>query len=202
MLIMYLLGKVSARWPAAALLFTSTALAAEWKIDPAHSAAQFSVRHMMVSTVRGHFGKISGTVNFDPNAPEKAEVFAEIDVASIDTRNEKRDAHLRSEDFFFADQYPTMVFRSRRIERTGGGLRLIGDLTIRGVTREVAFDVDGPSPPIKDARGNLRTGATATAKIDRTDFGLKWNRALEAGGWTVGHEVTITVDVELISSGS
>jgi polyisoprenoid-binding protein YceI len=199
---MYLLGKISAHWPAAAILLTSTALAAEWKIDPAHSAAQFSVRHMMVSTVRGHFGKISGTVQFDPEAPEKAQVVAEIDVASIDTRNEKRDAHLRSEDFFFADQYPTMTFRSKRVERTGGGLRLIGDLTIRGVTREVAFDVEGPSPPIKDARGNLRTGATATAKIDRTDFGLKWNRALEAGGWTVGHEVTITVDVELVSSGS
>lgn len=202
MWIMYLLGHIPARWPAAAILLTSTALAADWKIDPAHSAAQFSVRHMMVSTVRGHFGKISGTVNFDPAAPEKAEVFAEIDVASIDTRNEKRDAHLRSEDFFFTDKYPTMVFRSKRVERSGGGLRLIGDLTIRGVTREVAFDVDGPAPPVKDARGNLRTGATATAKIDRTDFGLKWNRALEAGGWTVGHEVTITVDVELISPGS
>ncbi len=199
---MYELGKISRRVATVAGLLAAGLTAAEWKIDPAHSAASFSVRHMMVSTVRGHFGKISGTVNYDPDAPEKAQVAAEIDVASIDTRNEKRDAHLRSEDFFYADQYPTMVFRSKRVERTGGGLRLIGDLTIRGVTREVAFDVEGPAPPVKDARGNLRTGATATAKINRTDFGLKWNRALEAGGWTVGHDVTITVDVELISSGN
>lgn len=198
---MYRLGKIPRLVVAAAGLLTSGLTAAEWKIDPAHSAAQFSVRHMMVATVRGHFGKISGTVHYDPDAPEKAQVVAEIDVASIDTRNPKRDDHLRSEDFFFAEQYPTMVFRSRRVERSGNGLRLIGDLTIRGVTREVVFEVEGPAPPVKDARGNLRNGATATTKIDRTDFGLKWNRALEAGGWTVGHEVTITVDVELISSG-
>jgi polyisoprenoid-binding protein YceI len=202
MSMMRLSGKFAALCPAAVILFASAAPAAEWKIDSAHSAAHFSVRHMMVSTVRGDFGKISGTVNYDPEAPEKAEVFVEIDAASIDTRNEKRDAHLRSEDFFFVEKYPAMTFRSRRVERSGAGLRLVGDLTIRGVTREVVFDVDGPAPPVKDARGNLRTGATATTRIDRTDFGLKWNRALEAGGWTVGHEVTITVDVELISSGS
>jgi polyisoprenoid-binding protein YceI len=141
-------------------------------------------------------------VTYEPGAPEKAQVAVEVDVASVDTRNEKRDAHLRSEDFFFVEKFPTMVFRSKRVERSAnGGLRLIGDLTIRGVTKEVTFDVEGLATPIKDARGNLRTGATATAKIHRKDFGLTWNRALEAGGWTVGDEVTLTVDVELISSG-
>ncbi len=152
---------------------------------------------MMVSTVRGHFGKMSGTVKYDPEAPEKASVVAEVDVASIDTRNGKRDDHLRSPDFFDAARYPTMKFESTRVEKLGdGSLRLIGNLTIRGVTREVTFDVEGPMPPIKTPRG-LRTGASATTKISRKDFGMTWNRAIETGGVVVGDEVTLTIDIEM-----
>jgi polyisoprenoid-binding protein YceI len=157
---------------------------------------------MMVSTVRGHFEKISGTAAYDPAAPDKSSVKVEIETSSINTRNAKRDAHLRSEDFFLSDKFPLMRFESTRVEAVGGSLRLIGNLTIRDVTKEVTFQLDGLSQPIRDARGNMRTGATATTKISRKDFGLVWNRALEAGGVTVGDTVDITVDVEMISSGS
>jgi polyisoprenoid-binding protein YceI len=183
------------------LLLTSGWALAElkqWRIDPAHSAAHFSVRHMMVSNVRGHFGKISGTAAWDPADPSKASVEVTIDVNSIDTREPKRDAHLKSPDFFDAANHPTMTFTSKRVERAGEGrLRLIGDLTIRGVTREVVFDVEGPSPEIPGPRG-ARIGATATTRINRKDFGMTWNRTLDAGGLVVGDEVQITVDVELI----
>jgi polyisoprenoid-binding protein YceI len=183
------------------LLLTSAGAVAElkqWRIDPAHSAAHFSVRHMMVSNVRGHFGKISGSAAWDPSDLSKASVEVTIDVNSIDTREPKRDAHLKSPDFFDAANHPTMTFKSRRVERAGEGrLRLIGDLTIRGVTREVVFDVEGPSPEIPGPRG-ARIGATATTRINRKDFGMTWNRTLDAGGLVVGDEVQITVDVELI----
>lgn len=183
------------------LLLTATWAAAElkqWRIDGAHSAAHFSVRHMMVANVRGHFGKISGTAAWDPSDPSKASVEVTIDVNSIDTREPKRDAHLKSPDFFDAANHPTMTFKSKRVERAGEGrLRLIGDLTIRGVTREVVFDVEGPSQEIPSPRG-ARIGATATTRINRKDFGITWNRALDAGGVVVGDEVQITVDVELI----
>jgi polyisoprenoid-binding protein YceI len=175
------------------------ASAEEWQIDRAHSAAQFSVRHLMVSTVRGHFGKMTGTVELVPGKIEEAKVFAEVDVSTIDTREPKRDAHLKSADFFDVEKYPTMTFRSTRIEPQGPGkFKMTGDFTLRGVTRPVTFDVEGLTPPIKDARGGERMGATATAKIKRSDFGMTWNRLLEAGGVTVGDEVTIVVDVELV----
>lgn len=177
-------------------LFAQTA---DWQIDSAHSATQFSVRHMMVSTVRGQFGKTSGVVNFDPKNPAQAKVDVTVDVASIDTREPKRDAHLKGADFFDVQQFPTMTFKSKRIEAPGAGrLRMAGDLTMRGVTREVTFDVEGPSPEIKEARGGARSGATATAKISRKDFGMTWNRAIEAGGVAVSDEVAVTIDVELI----
>lgn len=172
---------------------------ADWQIDTAHSATQFSVRHMMVSTVRGHFGKTSGVVKLDPQNPTQAQVDVTVDVSSIDTREPKRDAHLKSADFLDAQQFPTMTFKSRKIEAAGAGrLRMVGDLLMRGVTREVTFDVEGPVPVIKDARGIERTGATATAKISRKDFGMTWNRVIEAGGVTVSDEVAVTIDVELI----
>ncbi len=176
------------------------ALAAQdWRIDPAHSAAHFSVRHMMVSNVRGHFGKISGTAQFDPADPAKGRVEATIDVATIDTREPKRDAHLKSADFFDVAVHPTMTFRSAKIERAGEGrLKMTGDLTIHGVTRSVVFDVEGPAPPLKDPRSGQRTGASATARISRKDFGMTYNRLIETGGFVVGDEVTITIDLELV----
>ncbi len=152
----------------------------------------------MVSTVRGHFGKLTGTVRYDPASPAAASVQAEVDVSTIETRELKRDAHLKSPDFFDVAKHPTMTFQSTKVEPAGAGkLRAIGDLTIRGVTKQAVFDVEGLSEPIKD-RAGLRMGATATAKISRKDFGMTWNRVMEAGGVTVGDEVTITMDVELI----
>lgn len=170
---------------------------AEWRIDSAHSAAQFSVRHMMVSTVRGHFGKMSGKVLFDPADLSKTVVEATVDVASIDTREPKRDAHLKSPDFFEVEKFPSMTFKSTSIKPAGSGKFLMtGDLTIKGTTKPVIFEVEGPSPAVKTQRG-AKSGATATAKISRKDFGILWNRAIEAGGVAVGDEVTITIDVEM-----
>jgi polyisoprenoid-binding protein YceI len=181
------------------LLLAGAASAQEWQIDRAHSAAQFAVRHMMVSTVRGHFGKLSGTAVYDPANVTKSNIAVEVDVSSVDTREPKRDAHLRNADFFDVEKFPTMRFKSKSVEPAGPGrLKLIGDLTIRDVTRQVAFDVEGLGETIKDGRGGERTGATATAKISRKDFGVTWNRVIEAGGVTVGDEVTITVDLQLI----
>ncbi len=171
----------------------------DWRFDSAHSAAQFSVRHLMVSNVRGQFGKMTGSARFDPKDPAKAVVEATVDVSSIDTREPKRDAHLKSPDFFDVQKFPTMTFKSKRIELAGAGrLKLVGDLNMHGVAREVTFDVEGPTPELKDARGGGRVGATATAKISRKEFGMTWNRAIEAGGVTVGDEVTVTIDVELV----
>ncbi len=172
---------------------------ADWQIDSAHSAAQFAVRHMMVSTVRGDFGQIKGSARFDPKVPSKGSIEATVEVASINTRQPKRDAHLKSADFFDVEKFPVMTFKSTRIEPAGAGrLRLIGQLTMRGVTKEVAFDVEGPSGEIKDAQGGGRVGASATAKISRKEFGMTWNRAIEAGGVAVGDEVSVTIDLELI----
>jgi polyisoprenoid-binding protein YceI len=183
---------------ALSLLCLTPAGAQEWQIDRAHSAAQFSVRHLMVSTVRGHFGKLTGVVRYDPKNPAGASVQAEVDVSTIDTREPKRDAHLKSPDFFDMARFPTMTFKSTKVEPAGGGvLNVTGDLTIRGVARPTVFRVEGLSEPVKD-RGGLRMGATATAKINRKDFGMTYNRVLEAGGLTVGDEVTITIDVELV----
>lgn len=170
----------------------------EWAIDTAHSAAQFSVRHLMVSTVRGHFGKLTGTVVFDPARPATARVKAEVDVATIDTREPKRDAHLKSADFFDVQKYPKMTFESTRVEPKGEGkFELHGNLTIRGVTKPVVFHVEGLTGAVRE-RGVERMGATATAKINRKDFGMTYNRVIEAGGLAVGDEVSITVDVELV----
>jgi len=152
---------------------------------------------MMVSTVRGSFDRVSGTVSYDPERPEQAHAKVEIQTASVNTGNERRDEHLRSADFFEVETYPTMTFESTRVESAGDGqFRLIGDLTIRGVTKEVVLEVEGPAPPLQTDRG-MRTGATATTTVNRKDFGLTWNRMLEAGGVTVSDEVRITIDVEL-----
>ena len=170
-----------------------------WEIDPAHSSAQFSVRHMMIANVKGEFTKVSGRVNFDPENPEASSVEAHVDVNSISTREPDRDAHLKSADFFDVAKFPNMTFKSKRIvKNSDGSLQLVGDLTIHGVTRETAFALEGPTAPLKDPWGNVRRGASATARINRKDFGLTWNAALEAGGVLVGDEVKITLDVELV----
>jgi polyisoprenoid-binding protein YceI len=175
----------------------SFAEVATWRIDPAHSLAHFSVRHLMVSNVRGSFGGISGTVEMDPKDLAKARVEAEVNVANVDTREPKRDADLRSPNFFDVEKYPKMTFRSKRVETAGGKLKVIGDLTMHGVTKEVSFDVDGPSPEMKTPMGT-RVGASATAKVNRKEFGLNWNKLLEGGGAVVGDEVAITLDLELV----
>jgi len=182
---------------AVALGIPSLSPAATWTLDPAHTSVQFSVRHLMVSTVRGAFGKVTGTVQADEKDVTRSKIQATIDAASIDTRIEKRDMHLKSPEFLDVAKYPTITFVSKKIEQVGPGrFKVIGDLTLHGVTREVSLDVEGPTPEIKDPRGMVRAGAEATTKINRKDFGVTWNQALEAGGVAVGDEVTITIDVE------
>lgn len=171
--------------------------AATWQIDPAHTSAQFAVRHMMVSTVRGEFSNIKGTVEYDPAAPAKASVDVTIDATTVNSREPKRDADLKSPNFFEIEKYPAITFKSKRVEAAGPGkLKVTGDLTIHGVTREAVLDVEGPSPEL-NMRGMARTGAMATTKINRKDFGMNWNRALDSGGVVVGDEVSITIDVEM-----
>lgn len=186
------------------VLFAASAAQAQaqkWTFDSSHSSAQFAVRHMMVSTVRGDMGKITGTMTFDPKQASAGSVEATIDITGINTREPGRDTHLKSADFFDVANFPTMTFRSKKIEpATGGGYRVTGDLTMRGVTKEVVLDVDAPRPPIKDQRGATRTGTTVTAKLNRQDFGVKWNRALDGGGIVVSDEVAVTIDIELIAA--
>ena len=181
----------------AALALPSLVRAATWDLDPAHTSVQFSVRHLMVSTVRGAFGKVAGTVAVDEQDLTHSKIQATIDAASIDTRIEKRDAHLKSPDFLDVAKYPTITFVSKKIERVAPDhFKVTGDLTLHGVTREATLDVEGPTPEMKDPWGKTRAGAQATTTINRKDFGLTWNQALEAGGVAVGDEVKITIDVE------
>ncbi len=168
-----------------------------WKIDSAHSSAEFSVRHMMVSKVKGRFGKVSGTVTGDLSKPETVVIDVTIDASSIDTGNENRDEHLRSADFFEVETYPTITFRSKQVEKAGEWYRVTGDLTMHGVTRDVVLDVEGPAAPVR-ARNTLRSGASATTELDRTDFGVTWNRALDTGGVVVSEEVDVEIEVELV----
>ena len=169
------------------------AQASTWQIDPMHTAAQFSVRHLGVSTVRGAFTKVSGSAKFDPSDPSKTSLDASIDAASIDTRVQMRDNDLRSPNFLEVQKYPTITFHSKQVKSPGSGkLQIFGDLTIHGVTKEVTLDVDGPTAQIKDPWGNQRIGASATTKINRQDFGVKGLPGV------VGDEITITIDTELI----
>jgi len=185
---------------AVALLLTVSAFAQDtWQLDPPHSSAQFSVRHLGVSTVRGAFTKVSGSVVYDPANLNKSSIQATIDTASVDTRVDMRDNDLRSPRFFDAQKFPTITFQSKKIEAAGAGkLKVTGDLTIKGVTKEVVLDVDGPSPAIKDPMGKdrLRAGASATTKINRNDFGVS---ALPG---VIGDDITITLDVEMVKPAS
>jgi len=171
---------------------------AVWNVDPTHAQAEFGVRHLMISTVKGHFGDIAGTVTVEDSDPTTAQIDVTIGVASIDTRVEQRDAHLRSADFFDVEQFPTIRFRSTSVERVvGERYRVAGDLTIRDVTRPVTLDVEGLGS-VRDPWGNDRAGYTGTAHINRKDFGLNWNKALETGGVVVGDDVKIAIEVELV----
>jgi polyisoprenoid-binding protein YceI len=164
-----------------------------WKIDPAHSAAQFAVRHMGISTVRGEFRKVSGSAGYDTADPGKTSLDATIDATTVDTRVDMRDNDLRSPNFLDVQKYPTITFKSKRAEAAGPGkMKITGDLTIHGVTREVVLDVDGPTSPVKDPRGNFHMGASATTKINRKDFGVNGAPGM------AGDEISITIDAELI----
>ena len=168
----------------------------EWRIDPAHSAANFAVKHMMVTTVRGQLGAIAGVIDYDGKDVRTVKADVSIDVKGLSTRNDRRDNHLRTADFFDAENHPTITFKSKRVDAgSPGQFKLIGDLTIRGTTKEVALDVEGPTPPMKDQRG-VRVGAAATTKVNRLEYGLKWNNLIEAGP-VVSDAVTITIDLEL-----
>ena len=172
-----------------------------WNLDPVHSVAEFKVKHMMISNVKGQFPTLTGVLTLDESDHSKSRVEASIDVASINTRDAQRDAHLKSEDFFHAEKHPALTFKSTSITRNGEGELLAGgDLTIRGVTRHVVFVIDGPTEPAKDPWGNTRLGLSATTKINRKDFGLIWNAALETGGILVGDDVTITLDVQFVKA--
>jgi polyisoprenoid-binding protein YceI len=179
---------------------TSTATTT-WNIDPAHSAAEFKVKHMMISNVKGQFAKVSGVLTLDESELTKSRVEASIEAASLETRDAQRDAHLKSPDFFDAEKFPTLSFKSTCISLVSDGeLAVEGDLTIRGVTRKVVFSVEGPTPPAKDPWGNTRVAVSGTTTINRKDFGLTWNAALETGGILVGEEVTITLDVQFVKA--
>ncbi|HWJ40034.1 MAG TPA: YceI family protein [Candidatus Limnocylindrales bacterium] len=170
-----------------------------WQIDPAHTNVEFSVRHMMISNVKGQFQKTSGTVDVNGKDPTSAKIDATIDATSINTRVDKRDAHLKSPAFLDVDKFPTITFKSTKVEADGTGKwKVTGDLTLHGVTKPVVLDVESTGTPVTDPMGNTRTGASATTKISRKDFGLTWNQPLETGGVMVGDEVAISVDVEAI----
>lgn len=169
-----------------------------WTIDPGHSAAQFTVRHMVVSNVRGEFDGPTGTVTFDPADLRTLKVDASFATKSVNTRNADRDTDLRSDLFFDVAKFPKMTFKSKRAEPGAAGhLKLIGDLTIKGVTKEVSLEVEGPTTEIKDIWGERRIGATASTTIDRREFGLVYNRMLEGGGAVVGDAITVTIDIEM-----
>ena len=170
-----------------------------WSVDPAHTTAQFSVRHMMISNVKGDFTKVSGSADYDGKHLNKAKVSAVIDVTSVDTHEPHRDAHLKGKDFFDVEKYPTMTFESKKIETTGKGkFKMIGDLTLHGVTKEVTLEGEGPTEQIKDPHGNMRMGASAEGKINRKDFGLTYAGALDNGGAVIGDDVGIALEVELM----
>jgi polyisoprenoid-binding protein YceI len=184
---------------AAALSLPAAAANSNWQIDPQHSSAQFSVRHMAISTVRGAFNKVTGTIALDDKDITKSTVDVTIDVTTIDTHEPGRDNDLRSDKFFDVAHYPTMTFKSKKVEQLAPGkLKVTGDLTIRGTTKEVVLDVDGPTAPIKDPWGFQRSAATATTKVNRQDFGVKWNATLDNGGVVVSDDVSITIDVEMV----
>ncbi|HXJ46592.1 MAG TPA: YceI family protein [Candidatus Dormibacteraeota bacterium] len=182
----------------AAMALQATAATTTWQIDPAHTAAQFAVKHMMISTVRGEFKNVTGTVVWDDQDLTKSKVNVTIDTTTVNTGEEARDKDLKSDKFFDVPNFPTMTFVSKKVETNGTGkLKVTGDLTIHGVTKEVVLDVEGPTVPIKDPWGNTRSAVSATTHVNRQDFGVKWNANLDGGGVVVGDTVAITIDLEM-----
>lgn len=171
---------------------------AVYNLDPSHSSASFTIKHMMIAKVRGSFDQLSGTLTYDPANPGAARAEAKIETASIDTREAQRDAHLKSADFFDIEKFPSIGFVSSKVVSSGDGLKVTGNLTIKGVTKEVVLDVEGPTEEMKDPWGNLKIGVSATTKINRKDFDLTWNAALETGGILVGEEVSISLDLQYV----
>jgi polyisoprenoid-binding protein YceI len=199
----FLIRAISAAALAGALSLTAAAATSTWQIDPNHSAAQFAVRHLAISTVRGAFTKVNGTIQFDDKDISKSSVDVTIDAASVDTRVADRDKDLRSDHFFDVEKYPTLTFKSTKMEQSAPGkLKVTGDLTVHGVTKQVVLDVEGPTAPMKDPWGNQRAAANATTKINRQDFGVKWNAKMDNGGWVVGDDVESTIDVEIVQKGA
>ena len=182
----------------AALVATASAQTATWKIDPDHSTAQFTVRHMAISNVTGTFTKVSGSVDFNEKDVTQSQVSASIDVSSVDTRVAARDGDLKSPNFFDVQKYPTIEFKSKRVVSSGGKLQLIGDLTMHGTTREITLDVEGPTPEVGDPWGNTRRGFSATGTLNRKDYGLVWNNMLKTGEAIVGDNVKLQIDVEML----
>jgi polyisoprenoid-binding protein YceI len=173
--------------------------AATYQLDTDHSSIQFKVRHLTVSNVTGTFNKLRGTAAIEGEDFATLKVEVAIDAASVDTGHEKRDEHLRNPDFLDVVKYPTITFFSKKVVKgEPGKLRITGDLTLHGVTREITVDLEGPTPEVKDPWGNFRRGATGTSRIDRRDFGITWNKALDTGGLVVGNEVGIQVDIEWV----
>jgi polyisoprenoid-binding protein YceI len=169
-----------------------------WQIDPSHTSVEFTVRHMMISNVKGQFQKTTGTITANGNDPASAKIDVTIDASSVDTRVERRDAHLKSPDFLDVAKFPTITFKSTKVEADGPNKwKMTGDLTMHGVTRPVVLDVEGSGPSIQ-VMGHTRAGASATTKIKRSDFGLTWNKALETGGVLVGDDIAISIDVEAV----
>ena len=180
------------------LLAPQAAQASGWEIDASHSVAAFSVRHLMITNVRGELGKVAGTINLDDKDITKSTVEATIEVAAINTRDAKRDEHLRSPDFFDVAKFPTMTFKSTKVEKAGAGLKVTGTLTMRGVSKEVVLSVEGPAPAVKAPWGNTKSGFTATTKLNRKDFGVQWNKSIDGGGVVVGDEVSVTIELEVV----
>ncbi len=179
---------------------TPTSTTSAWNIDPAHSAAEFKVKHMMISNVRGKFSGISGVLHRVDADHTQSDLEVSIDTSTVNTQDAQRDGHLKSPDFLHVEKFPAMTFKSTHIEKKGDGFAVAGDLTIHGVSKPVVLNVEEVSEPAKDPWGNTRIGLTATTKINRKDFGLTWNTTLEAGGVLVGEEVGITLDVQLIKA--
>ncbi len=185
------------------LVLSVSVRAETWAIDPAHTVSGFTVKHMMIANVTGVFEVTRGTIEYRPGDPGSVKADITIEARSVNTRIGRRDDDLRSDNFFSAEKFPTLAFRSRRVQNVRAeGFDLVGDLTIRDVTREVVLKVDGPTAPIKDPQGNRRVGATASTTINRKDFGIMWNRTIEAGGVVVGDEVKINLEVEAIEKKS
>jgi polyisoprenoid-binding protein YceI len=170
-----------------------------WKLDPSHTLVEFSAKHLMITTVKGRITDVEGTIYTDEKDPSKSSVDVTLNAASLDTRTDQRDQHLRSEDFLNVEKYPQIKFRSTRIEGGKEHFKLTGDLTIRGVTKPVTLDVDFEGV-VKDPWGGERVGFSASGKIDRRDFGLTWNQVLEAGGLTVGNDIKIAIEAEAVKT--